>query len=111
MPSIESIKQAPDGAGSGHAARLVLFLTVFFDLLGFGIVIPFLPLFAERLGVGAVGIGLVLAVYSAMQFMFAPILGRVSDRRGRRPIILRGLFGSSLGYLIYGFSTSFVTLL
>jgi DHA1 family tetracycline resistance protein-like MFS transporter len=90
---------------------IILFLTVFIDLLGFGIVIPFLPLYAERLGVGAAGIGLVLAIYSLMQFFFAPLLGRISDHVGRRPIIMLGLFGSSVGYLIYGFAFSFALLL
>lgn len=101
----------PSGAAASHAAKLVLFLTVFFDLLGFGIVIPFLPLYAQRLGVGAVGIGLVLSIYSLMQLIFAPMLGALSDRVGRRPIILIGLIGSSVGYLIYGFAASFAVLL
>jgi DHA1 family tetracycline resistance protein-like MFS transporter len=112
MPSIESVKQAPaSGTATSHASKLVLFLTVFIDLLGFGIVIPFLPLYAERLGVGAIGIGLVLSIYSLMQLLCAPVLGALSDRIGRRPIILLGLLGSALGYLIYGFASSFATLL
>ncbi len=82
----------------------MLFLTVFLDLLGFGIVIPFLPLYAERMHVGAFGIGLVLSIYSLMQFLCAPMLGRISDHVGRRPIIMLGLIGSSVGYLIYGFA-------
>jgi MFS transporter, DHA1 family, tetracycline resistance protein len=110
MPTIEPLKQAPPGTASG-ASRTVLFLTVFIDLLGFGIVIPFLPMFAERVGVGAVGIGLVLAIYSLMQFLCAPILGRISDRVGRRPIIMIGLLGSSVSYLIYGFANSFFLLM
>lgn len=93
------------------ASRTVLFLTVFIDLLGFGIVVPFLPMFAKRVGVGAVGIGLVLAVYSLMQFLCAPILGRISDRVGRRPIIMVGLLGSSVSYFIYGFADSFFLLM
>jgi MFS family permease len=107
MPSIEPVKQAPASTEVPAASRLVLFLTVFIDLLGFGIVIPFLPMFAQRMGVGAVGVGLLLSIYSLMQFAFAPILGRVSDRVGRRPIILLGLLGSSTGYLIYGFAGTF----
>ena len=89
----------------------MLFLTVFIDLLGFGIVIPFLPLYAERMHVGAFGIGLVLSIYSLMQFLCAPMLGRISDHVGRRPIIMLGLLGSSAGYLIYGFADSFAWLL
>jgi MFS transporter, DHA1 family, tetracycline resistance protein len=110
MPTIEPLKQA-SGATAQGGARLALFLTVFFDLLGFGIVIPFLPMYAERLGVGAAGVGLLLAIYSMMQLICAPMLGRISDRVGRRPIIMLGLAGSSAGYLIYGFADSFGWLL
>ncbi|MGH7906719.1 MAG: MFS transporter [Candidatus Binataceae bacterium] len=105
------MRQAPPGNQRGGKPRLVLFLTVFIDLLGFGIVIPFLPMYAARLHVHAVGIGLILAIYSLMQFLCAPVLGRISDRVGRRPIIMLGLLGSSLGYLIYGFAWSFAILL
>jgi len=101
---------APD-AKHGHVPLMILFLTVFVDLLGFGIVIPFLPLYAERMHVGAAGVGLLLSIYSLMQLLMAPILGRISDHVGRRPIIMLGLFGSSLGYLLYGFAGSFVMLL
>ena len=111
MPTSQPSKQAASGTQSGRAARLILFATVFFDLLGFGIVIPFLPMYAARLGIGAGAIGLLLSAYSIMQFIFAPLLGRLSDRIGRRPIIMLGLFGSSLSYLIYGFTDSFVGLL
>jgi DHA1 family tetracycline resistance protein-like MFS transporter len=95
----------------GRAPLLVLFVTVFIDLLGFGIVIPFLPLFAARLHVGAFRIGLILSSYSMMQLLCAPLLGRLSDHYGRRPIILLGLLGSSLSYAIYGFASSFWLLL
>jgi len=111
MPSIEPVKQAPTSAEPAPASQLILFLTVFIDLLGFGIVIPFLPMFAHRMGVGAVGVGLLLSIYSLTQFVFAPILGRISDRIGRRPILLLGLLGSSIGYMIYGFAGTFFWLL
>lgn len=106
MPSVEPLEQAP--SGKAHRAPLfVLFLAVFVDLLGFGIVIPFLPIYAQRLNVGAAGVGLILSAYSLMQFVCAPILGRISDRVGRRPVIMLGLLGSSLSYVIYGFADSF----
>jgi MFS family permease len=99
-------------SGTGSRAPLtVLFTTVFVDLLGFGIVIPFLPMYVERLGISATGIGLILSVYSLMQFLAAPILGRISDQIGRRPVIMLGLLGSSLSYVIYGFANSFPILL
>lgn len=110
MPTVEPVTEAPP-TDKRRAALLVLFLTVFIDLLGFGIVIPFLPLYAERMHVGAFGIGLVLSIYSLMQFICAPVLGRISDHVGRRPIIMLGLFGSAAGYMVYGFATSFAWLL
>jgi MFS transporter, DHA1 family, tetracycline resistance protein len=111
MPTVEAFKQAPATGRGNRAPRLILFLTVFVDLLGFGIVIPFLPMFAARMGVGAGAVGPILAVYSLMQLLCAPLLGRISDRVGRRPIIMLGLLGSSLSYLIYGFADSFALLL
>lgn len=102
---------AASAATPDRAARLVLFAAVFFDLLGFGIVIPFLPMYAAHLGVGAGAIGLILSAYSAAQFVCAPLLGRLSDRIGRRPVIMLGLFGSSLSYLVYAFADSFAGLL
>lgn len=112
MSKVEPLEPAPAAAQSQSGAPLaILFLTVFIDLLGFGIVIPFLPIYAERLHVGAAGIGLILASYSLMQFFAAPILGRISDRFGRRPVIMLGLLGSSVGYLIYGFAATFFGLL
>lgn len=111
MPTSQPSKAAAPAAANGSAARFILFVTVFFDLLGFGIVIPFLPMYAARLRVGAGAIGLVLAAYSIAQLLCAPFLGRLSDRIGRRPIILLGLFGSSVSYLIYGFAASFAALL
>ncbi len=113
MPTVEALRQAPNSTRGGvqAASRLILFLTVFIDLLGFGIVIPFLPMFAERMGVGAGAVGPILAVYSLAQLLCAPLLGRISDRVGRRPIIMLGLLGSSLSYLIYGFADSFALLM
>ncbi len=108
---MQATRQAEPAAGTDRASQTILFLTVFVDLLGFGIVIPFLPLFAERLGISAFGIGWILAIYSLAQLVCAPVLGRISDRVGRRPIIMIGLFGSSLSYLIYGFAGSFTMLL
>lgn len=84
-------------------ALLVVFLTVFIDLIGFGIVLPLLPLYAEQFAVDASGwlIGMLMASFSLMQFLFAPLWGRASDRWGRRPIILMGLFGSVVFYSLF----------
>ena len=75
---------------AGRSPLAVVFVTVFLDLVGFGIVIPLLPLYAERFGAGPVAAGWLVAVYSLMQFFFAPAWGRLSDRIGRRRVILFG---------------------
>lgn len=76
------------------------------DVLGFGIIIPILPLYAERFGASAFTIGLLFASYSLAQFVFSPIWGRVSDRVGRRPILLITIAGSALGSLVLGLAGS-----
>jgi MFS transporter, DHA1 family, tetracycline resistance protein len=95
---------------TGRSPLAVVFVTVFLDLVGFGIVIPLLPLYAERFGAGAVAAGWLVAVYSLMQFFFAPAWGRLSDRIGRRPVLLVGLFGSALSYLAFGLAGSLAVL-
>jgi multidrug resistance protein len=84
----------------------VIFVTVFLDLVGFGIVIPLLPLYAERFGAGPVAAAWLLAIYSLMQFLFAPWWGRLSDRVGRRPVLLVGIAGAALSYLGFGLAGS-----
>jgi DHA1 family tetracycline resistance protein-like MFS transporter len=89
-----------------RASLLVLFLTVFIDLIGFGMVIPFLSFYAREYGASGMAVGAVVGVYSIMQFIFAPIWGRVSDRVGRRPVLLISLTASFCGYLLFAFSRS-----
>jgi multidrug resistance protein len=91
---------------SAVSPLVIVFVTVFIDLLGFGIIIPLLPFYAETFGATALTVGLLSASFSLMQFVFAPIWGRLSDTVGRRPIILLGLFGSFLSYLIFGLAQS-----
>ena len=88
------------------ASLLALFLTVFIDLIGFGMVIPFLSFYAREYGASGVVVGAVVGVYSIMQFFFAPVWGRLSDRIGRRPVILISLTASCIGYLLFGFARS-----
>jgi DHA1 family tetracycline resistance protein-like MFS transporter len=76
-----------------------LLLTIFIDTVGFGIVLPLLPYFAEKFGASPLQVTLLATVYSFTQFLFAPIWGRMSDRWGRRPIILFTLAGLVVGYL------------
>jgi len=93
-------------------ALTIIFLTVFIDLLGFGILIPILPTFASaEIGVSDFGIGVLVAIYSLIQFLFNPIVGKFSDRVGRRPIILVSLLLTSISYIIFSFSTTFLALL
>lgn len=94
-----------------RTSLLVLFLTVFIDLIGFGMVIPFLSFYAREYGASGVTVGMVVGVYSIMQFFFAPIWGRLSDRVGRRPIILVSLTASVAGYLLFAFAHSLTLLL
>ena len=101
-------------APASRSALLIVFLVIFIDLLGFGIVLPLLPvigeLYIERvvgkgIAAGAM-LGLLMASFSLMQFFFAPTWGRVSDRHGRRPILLIGLIGSVFFYSLFGFAAS-----
>ncbi len=85
---------------------LIVFFTVFLDLLGFGILIPLLPYVAEQYGANGFHVGLLMASFSAAQFLFAPLWGRLSDRFGRRPVILISLTGSTVGYLIFALAGS-----
>jgi len=95
---------------AGTSPLVIIFVTVFIDLIGFGIIIPLLPFYAESFGATALTVGLLSSSFSLMQFLFAPIWGRLSDRIGRRPIILLGLFGSFLSYLIFGLAQSLTVL-
>lgn len=94
------------------ASLSVIFITIFIDLMGFGILIPILPTFASKdLGVSDFGIGLIVAVFSLMQFIFNPMLGKLSDKVGRRPIILATQILTAISYLIFAFAESFTVLL
>src|SRR5829696_6997189 len=83
---------------------LVIFLTVFIDLIGFGIVVPLVPVYSRHFGAHGLVIGVIIASFSAMQFVFAPIWGRLSDRHGRRPILLVSTAGAALSYMLFAFS-------
>jgi DHA1 family tetracycline resistance protein-like MFS transporter len=95
---------------SPRRALTTLFLIVFADLVGFGIVIPLLPLYAEHYRPAPWVFGLLMAAYSAMQFVFSPILGRLSDRVGRRPVLLVSLTGSVVGFVMFALADSLVWL-
>jgi MFS family permease len=80
----------------------IIFLTVLIDLIGFGIVIPVLPLYADRFGATSLQIGLLVGVYSFCSFLFAPLLGRLSDRFGRRPVLIGSVIGTAFGFYLMG---------
>jgi MFS transporter, DHA1 family, tetracycline resistance protein len=92
---------------------LVIFLTVFIDLIGFGIVVPLLPLYGKHLVPALIShawaqgvmIGVIIASFSAMQFIFSPIWGRLSDRHGRRPILLISTAGATASYALFAISS------
>jgi multidrug resistance protein len=89
----------------------ILFVTVFVDLVGFGIILPLLPFYADRFGASGTVIGVLVLSYSAAQLLFAPVWGRLSDRFGRRPVLLVGLVGSAVSYLVFAFAGSILALL
>lgn len=87
-------------------ALIVIFFTVFIDLIGFGIIIPLNPYLARQFGADAFQVGLLMSVYSGMQFLFSPFWGHLSDKFGRRPIILISLFGAAIAHLAFAFGDS-----
>lgn len=92
-------------------SRLVVFLIVFVDLLGFGIMIPMLPFYARSFGASAFEVGLLMFSYSAVQVFMAPVWGYLSDIYGRRPILLLTIFGQSFAFLIAGLAPTYFVLL
>src|SRR5258708_34604968 len=98
----------------GKVLRSPLFLmalTIFIDFTGFGLVIPLLPFWAERLGANAVGVSLIITTYALAQFLCTPILGRLSDRYGRRRIILISLCIEVISFALTGLARSLPMLL
>lgn len=96
----------------------ILFLTIFIDLLGFGIVIPILSNLAKTMSITShmsfnpdYAVGIIAAAFSVIQFLFAPMFGSLSDRIGRRPIILGSILVNAIGYFIFGIAGNFMILL
>src|SRR5262245_10228223 len=114
---VSSNGTSPEGERARKSALLIVFLVMVIDLLGFGIVLPLLPRYGKELleplfpgeenapQRGQI-LGLLMASFSLMQFIFAPIWGRLSDRRGRRPFLLLGLAGSVAFYALFGFASA-----
>lgn len=94
------------------SALTLIFLTVFIDLLGFGLLIPVLPSFGVNvLNIDEFSIGIAISIYSFIQFLFNPIFGKISDKNGRKPVILFCLLLNALGYLIFAFTDNYLILL
>src|SRR6266446_5957581 len=112
QPAAPTDVQAPAGSRS---ALVIVFLVVFIDLLGFGIVLPMLPLFADvyvkhlfpgNKAAEGITIGLLMMSFSLLQFLCAPFWGGLSDRIGRRPVLMLGLLGSVFFYALFGFAAA-----
>jgi MFS family permease len=84
----------------------VLFVTILIDLLGFGVIIPILPIYTKELGAGNLAVSLVGFVFPLMQFLFAPLMGTISDRFGRKPIIAGSLYVNIVGYTLFANATT-----
>ncbi|WIG97022.1 MFS transporter [Myxococcus sp. SDU36] len=85
--------------------RALVFVTVFLDLVGFGLIIPLLPFYVESMGGTATTAGVLLALFSLAQLVASPVLGRLSDRVGRRPVILLSLLGNAISMALFAYST------
>ena len=85
---------------------LVIFLTVFIDLVGFGIIVPLVPVYSRHFGADGWLIGVIIASFSAMQFLFSPFWGRLSDRIGRRPVLLISTAGAAVSYALFAYSAT-----
>src|ERR1043165_1111866 len=86
---------------------LIIFFTVFIDLIGFGIVMPPLPLYSDHFGAPGWMNGAIVASFSIMQFVFAPAWGKLSDRIGRRPVLLVSNAGSAIAYAMFAYASRF----
>jgi DHA1 family tetracycline resistance protein-like MFS transporter len=94
----------------GRPSLIIIFITILIDAIGWSMIVPVLPLYAEGFGTSELVIGLLLSAYPIMQFVFAPILGRLSDRVGRRPVLLVSLIGTAAGFGIMGLAPTLLWL-
>src|SRR2546430_2061836 len=106
--SAPTMTQSADDSSAPAAPRgamLAIFLIVLADLMGFGVIIPLLPFYARAYAASDVHVGLLFSIFSACQLIGSPILGLMSDRYGRRPVLLLSQIGSVLGYLLLTYAT------
>lgn len=108
MTSVQSSSNSTSTkkSATGRSPLVIIFLTIFIDLVGFGIIIPTTPFIAREFGADAAQVGLLMSIYSLAQFLFSPFWGSLSDRIGRRPTILVSLLGCAASYFLFAFSRS-----
>ncbi|MFX1486570.1 MAG: MFS transporter [Promethearchaeota archaeon] len=99
------------GSRVGTLSNLAVYLTIFIDITGFGLIIPLTPFYVKSFNYGPFAIGILIGSFALMQFIFSPLLGRISDRVGRRPVLLLSVFVSFISFLIFSFAVSYVMLL
>jgi multidrug resistance protein len=97
-------------APAGRRASLTVFVTILLDLIGFGMLLPLLPFYAQKLHASPAQVGLLFSSYSLTQLLFSPLLGWLSDRVGRRPVMLASIFGSTAAHLLFAQAGSFALL-
>jgi DHA1 family tetracycline resistance protein-like MFS transporter len=97
----------PSASSAPPGAMWVVLFIVFIDLLGFGIILPQLPFFGTKFHASPIAIGVVFSIYSVCQFLATPVLGLISDKFGRRPVLIYSQFGSAIGYVLLGVTTQF----
>ena len=93
------------------SSTLVIVMTLFIDAIGYGIIILLLPYYTQTFHAGSAALGVLVASFALMQFLFSPVLGRLSDNVGRKPVLLISVLVSTLSYVIFGFANSFLLLL
>lgn len=96
---------------SSFSSTFAIAMTLFIDSIGYGIIIPLLPFYIQTFQTGSAALGVLVASFAIMQFFFSPILGRFSDKVGRKPVLLISIFVSTLSYIIFGFANSYLLLL
>lgn len=109
--TIDAEPRTGQGSRRKRSPTSLIYLTVLIDSTGYGIVIPLLPFYTEHFGAGSAALGLLVASFAFMQFLFNPIMGRTSDRLGRKPVLIVSLLISVMSFLVFAVATSFLVLL
>jgi MFS transporter, DHA1 family, tetracycline resistance protein len=102
---MSDVVPVPPSSDPPRGALGIIFLIVLLDLMGFGIIIPLLPLYARKYDASPIQVTVLFSIYSICQFLASPILGAISDRHGRRPVLVLSQVGSALGYILLGVVT------